>query len=134
MKGAADRGGVQVGRRARQSTPRSHLVKFFLTDEELEKLSVVASHEGLARGAFAAESALAAARGSAMPNSSPLRDSLVELMRAPGLVRRMGINLNRRVRTAADRARLDFPYGSRKLQVASLPSLELWPDWPSRLA
>jgi len=30
-----------------------HLVKFFLTDEELAELSDAASHAGLAKGAFA---------------------------------------------------------------------------------
>jgi hypothetical protein len=74
-----------------------HLVKFFLTDEELAELSDAASHAGLAKGAFAAEAALAAARGSVNPADSPLRDALVELMRAAGLVRRIGVNLNQAV-------------------------------------
>ena len=73
------------------------MVKFFLTDQELAELSDAASHAGLAKGAFAAESALAAARGSANPAGSPLRDALVELMRATGLVRRIGVNLNQAV-------------------------------------
>jgi hypothetical protein len=72
-------------------------VKFFLTDKELADLSDAASHAGLARGAFAAEAALAAARGSAEPVGSPLRDALIELMRAAGLVRRIGVNLNQAV-------------------------------------
>jgi hypothetical protein len=72
------------------------LVKFFLADEELAELSAAASHAGLAKGAFAAEAALAAARGAA-PDSRPLRDALVELMRAAGLVRRVGVNLNQAV-------------------------------------
>ena len=79
-----------AGRRSRQSTPRPHLVKFFLTEEELADLSDAARHAGLAKGAFAAEAALTAARGSAMPVGSALRDALVELMRATGLVRRIG--------------------------------------------
>jgi len=93
----ADRELGQAGRRPRQPAPRSHLVKFFLTDEELADLSNAASHAGLAKGAFAAEAALAAARGSAVPVGSPLRDALVELMRATGLVRRIGVNLNQAV-------------------------------------
>jgi hypothetical protein len=68
-------------------------VKFFLTDEELADLSNAARHAGLAKGAFAAEAALTVARGSAVPVGSPLRDALIELMRATGLVRRIGINL-----------------------------------------
>jgi hypothetical protein len=72
-------------------------VKFFLTDEELEELSVAAGRAGLAKGAFAAESALAVARGSMRPDGSPLRVALVELMRAAGLARRIGVNLNQAV-------------------------------------
>jgi hypothetical protein len=77
--------------------PRPYLVKFFLADDELAELSDAASHAGLAKGAFAAEAALAAARGSAVPVGSPLRDVLVELIRATGLVRRIGVNLNQAV-------------------------------------
>jgi hypothetical protein len=87
----------QAGRRSRQPTPRLHLVKFFLTDEELADLSGAARRAGLAKGAFAAEAALTAARCSAVPVGSPLRDALVELMRATGLVRRIGVNLNQAV-------------------------------------
>jgi hypothetical protein len=72
-------------------------VKFFLADEELAELSAAAGHVGMARGAFAAEAALAAAHGSAAQVGSPLRDALVELMRAAGLVRRIGVNLNQAV-------------------------------------
>jgi len=95
VRDVADRG--QAGRRSRQSTPRMHLVKFFLTDEELAELSDAASRAGLAKGAFATEAALAAARSPANPVGSPLRDALVELMRATGLVRRIGVNLNQAV-------------------------------------
>lgn len=63
VKGITDRERVQAGRRSRQATPRPNLVKFFLADEELVELSTAAGHAGLARGAFAAEAALAAARG-----------------------------------------------------------------------
>jgi hypothetical protein len=72
-------------------------VKFFLADEELAELTDAADRAGLAKGAFAAEAALAAARGSAVPVGLPLRDALVELMRATGLVRRIGVNLNQAV-------------------------------------
>jgi hypothetical protein len=97
VKGDADQARRSAGRRSRQSTPRPHLVKFFLADEELAELSDAASHAGLAKGAFAAEATLAAARGSAVPIGLPLRDALVELMRATGLVRRIGVNLNQAV-------------------------------------
>jgi hypothetical protein len=97
VKGDAGRERGLVRRRSRQPVQRSHLVKFFLTDDELAELSAAASHAGLAKGAFAAEAALAAARGAVAPDSSPLRDALVELMRAAGLVRRIGVNLNQAV-------------------------------------
>jgi hypothetical protein len=97
VKSDADRERGRAGRRSRQSTPRPHLVKFFLTDDELADLSDAARHVGLAKGAFAAEAALTAARGTAAPVGSPLRDALVELMRATGLVRRIGVNLNQAV-------------------------------------
>ena len=77
VRDAANRELGQAGRRSRQSTPRPHLVKFFLTDGELADLSDAARHAGLAKGAFAAEAALTAARGSAVPVGSPLRDALV---------------------------------------------------------
>ena len=67
VKGIANRERGRAGRRARQDSPRPHLVKFFLTDLEMAELGAAASRAGLAKGAFAAEAALAAARGSAIP-------------------------------------------------------------------
>ena len=84
-------------RRSRQATPRLRLVKFFLTDEELAELDEAAGQAGLARGAFAAEVTMAAARGRSARISAPLREALVELMSAAGLVRRVGANLNQAV-------------------------------------
>jgi hypothetical protein len=89
--------GQTVRRRSRQAAPRPRLVKFFLTDGELAELDDAASRAGLARGAFAAEAAMAAARRVSMPASSPAREALVELMTAAGLVRRVGTNLNQAV-------------------------------------
>jgi hypothetical protein len=86
-----------VRRRSRQAVPRPLLVKFFLTDEELAVLDEAAGQAGLARGAFAAEVTLAAARGRSARAGSPLREVLVELMAAAGLVRRVGTNLNQAV-------------------------------------
>jgi Bacterial mobilisation protein (MobC) len=88
---------ARPGRRSRQPAPRSHLVKFFLTDGELAELNASACRAGLARGAFAAEAALSVARGSGMPTSPQFREALVEFMRAAGLVRRIGVNLNQAV-------------------------------------
>jgi hypothetical protein len=84
-------------RRSRQAPSRLRLVKFFLTDEELAELDEAAGQAGLARGAFAAEVTMAAARGRSARISAPLREALVELMSAAGLVRRIGTNLNQAV-------------------------------------
>ena len=86
-----------VRRRSRQAAPRMRLVKFFLTDGELAELDEAAGQAGLARGAFAAEVTMAAARGRSARISAPLREALVELMSAAGLVRRIGTNLNQAV-------------------------------------
>ena len=52
---------------------------------------------GAARGAFAAEVILASPRGAPVRAHSPLREPLVELMSAAGLVRRIGTTLNQAV-------------------------------------
>src|SRR5215472_12239286 len=86
-----------VRRRSRQAASRPKVVQFSLTEEEFGEVSRAAEGSGMARGAFAAEAALAAARGGPAPASSPLRDALVEVMTAAGLVRRAGTNLNQAV-------------------------------------
>ncbi len=84
-QGAVITSGVAtVRRRSRQVVPRVRLVKFFLTDEELAELDDAAGQAGLARGAFAAEVTMAAARGRSATISAPLREALVELMSAAG--------------------------------------------------
>jgi hypothetical protein len=95
MTGAA--GQAAARRRSRQAVPRPRLVKFFVTDEELAELEQAADRAGLARGAFAAEAAMAAARGTSSPVNSLAREALVEVMTAAGLVRRAGTNLNQAV-------------------------------------
>jgi hypothetical protein len=72
-------------------------VGFSLTDEEFGDLDAAAARAGLARGAYAAEAALSVARGAACPADSPLREALGEFIRAAGLVRRIGVNLNQAV-------------------------------------
>jgi hypothetical protein len=61
------------------------------------EVSEAAARSGLARGAFAAEAALATARGMQARVWSPLRVAVAELMAAAGLVRRVGTNLNQAV-------------------------------------
>jgi len=73
------------------------VVQFKLTDEEFIEVSRAAERLGLARGAFAAEAAVAAATGGEPPALSPLREALTEVMTAAGLVRRAGTNLNQAV-------------------------------------
>ena len=50
-------------RRSRQAVSRPKVVQFSLTEEEFDEVSAAAARSGLARGAFAAEATLAAARG-----------------------------------------------------------------------
>jgi hypothetical protein len=83
-----------VRRRSRQAVPRPKVVQFSLTEEEFDEVSAAAARSGLARGAFAADVTLAAARGTQSRAGSPVREALVELMAAAGLVRRVGTNLN----------------------------------------
>jgi hypothetical protein len=89
--------GAAVRRRSRQAVSRPKVVQFSLTEEEFAEVSAAAERSGLAKGAFAAGAALAAARGARAPDPSPIREALVEVMTAAGLVRRAGTNLNQAV-------------------------------------
>jgi hypothetical protein len=84
-------------RRPRQPSQRSRTVRFALSEAELAELEAAAARAGLARGAYAATTALAAARGTGPARDDGLRDLLAELVRAAGLVRRIGVNLNQAV-------------------------------------
>jgi hypothetical protein len=85
-------------RRSRQLAPRERTVRFGLSDEEFAELEAAAARAGQARGAFAAEAALAAARGeTVLTAGDQLADVLAELIRAAGLVRRIGVNLNQAI-------------------------------------
>jgi len=90
-------GSVPLGRRSRQLAKRCRRVEFSLTDEEFGDLDAAATRAGLARGAYAAEAALSVARGVACPADNPFREALGEFIRAAGLVRRIGVNLNQAV-------------------------------------
>jgi hypothetical protein len=89
--------GGAVRRRSREAAPRPKVVQFSLTQEEFDQVSCAAAKAGMARGAFAAEVTLAAARGLQARAASPLREALGELMVTAGLVRRIGTNLNQAV-------------------------------------
>jgi hypothetical protein len=86
-----------VRRRSRQAVSRPKVVQFSLTEEEFDEVSAAAARSGLARGAFAADVTLAAVQGTQSKAGSPVREALVELMAAAGLVRRVGTNLNQAV-------------------------------------
>jgi hypothetical protein len=90
-------GDPQGSRRSKQGGRRPHKVEFRLTDEELELLEEAARRSGRARGAYAAEVTLAAAQGGSAAGSTAFREALGELIRAAGLVRRIGVNLNQAV-------------------------------------
>ena len=79
------------------SAPRRARVGFVLTDQEYAAVQAAAGRAGLARGAYAAQVVLAAAQETAPGAEAPLRVALAELIRASGLVRRIGVNLNQAV-------------------------------------
>jgi hypothetical protein len=95
--GQAD-GSGQGRRRARQPVPRTRRVEFTLTGEEYAVVIAAAAQAGLARRAYAAQSALAAAAsGRLICDEEPLGQVLIELMRAAGLIHRIAANLNQAV-------------------------------------
>ena len=88
----------QGRRRARQPVPRTRVVEFTLTGEEYAVLAEAARRAGMARRAYAATAVLdAAANGTTVSGHDPLELVLIELMRAAGLVRRIGTNINQAV-------------------------------------
>jgi hypothetical protein len=89
--------GARPRRRTRNQGRRGRTVRFALTDAEYAELSDAARRTGLARGAYAAEAALSAARGMAATPDATLRDAFHALDRAALLVRRIGVNLNQAV-------------------------------------
>ena len=84
-------------RRARQWVKRSRTIRFDLSESEFGEIRAAAEQAGLAKGAFVAQAALAVARGGGLPPESPHRQALGEFIRAAGLVRRIGVNLNQAV-------------------------------------
>ena len=93
----AGRGEAQGSRRPRQQARRSRRVGFSLTGEEYALLEAAAGRAGRATAAYAAEAALTAAQGRSMEQDTLFHELLRELMRASGLVRRIGVNLNQAV-------------------------------------
>jgi hypothetical protein len=87
----------QGSRRKRQQPGMSRRVHFSLTEQELTALEEAAGRTGLSRGAFAAQVVLAHVNASGAGPEAPDREALRELVRAAGLVRRIGVNLNQAV-------------------------------------
>jgi Mobilization protein NikA len=113
--------GSRVRRRARQTVKRPRTVRFDLTEDEYGELGAAAERAGLAKGAFAAEAALAAARGTETPRDGPFREALAELVRSAGLVRRIGVNLNQavaRLNATGQRSGDLLPYAAESLRRA----------------
>jgi hypothetical protein len=113
----------QGGRRSRQGAKRPHRVEFTLTDDELGLLEGAARRSGRSRGAYAAEAALAAARGRSVSGNAALAEALGELVRASGLVRRIGVNLNQavaRLNATGQRSGDLLPYARESLRRAEM--------------
>jgi hypothetical protein len=113
--------GSRLRRRSRQSTGRVRSVRFGLTDEEYRELDTAAAQAGMAKGAYAAMATLAAARGLLNPADSPFRQALTELIRAAGLVRRIGVNLNQAVaklNATGQRSADLLPYAAESMRRA----------------
>ena len=110
-------------RRARQAVKRSRTIRFDLTEAEFGEVRAAADQAGLARGAFAARAALAVARGGGLSDESPQRQALGEFIRAAGLVRRIGVNLNQAVaklNATGQRSGDLLPYAAESLRRVHL--------------
>ena len=110
-------------RRARQAVRRSRTIRFDLTEAEFGEIGAAAEQAGLAKGAFAARAALVVARGGGLPDESPQRRALGEFIRAAGLVRRIGVNLNQavaRLNATGQRSGDLLPYAAESIRRARL--------------
>ena len=112
----------QGSRRPRQQG-RRYRVHFSLTAGELAAVEEAAGRAGLARGAYAAQVVLAAAGGTTAGPEAPAREALRELVRASGLVRRIGVNLNQAVaklNATGQRSGDLLPYAAESLRRARM--------------
>jgi hypothetical protein len=112
---------AQGSRRPRQQTGRPHRVEFTLTKQEFTALETAAGRAGLARGAYAAQVVLAHIQGTGTGPEAPLREALRELVRASGMVRRIGTNLNQAVaklNATGQRSGDLLPYAAESLRRA----------------
>ncbi len=110
-------------RRARQGVKRSCTIRFDLSEREFGEVQAAAERAGLAKGAFAAQAVLAVARGGGLPPDSPHLQALSEFIRAAGLVRRIGVNLNQAVaklNATGQRSGDLLPYAAESIRRAQL--------------
>lgn len=108
-------------RRPREAAARTRSIRLSLTDEEFDEIGAAAASSGLARGAYAAQAALAAARGKVFLADSPLHQALSELIRSAGAVRRIGASLDRaasRMSAAGQRSADLLPYAAESFRKA----------------
>lgn len=89
--------GSRSRRRPREQAARCRTVRFDLTEDEFAEVEEAAGRAQMAKGAYAAEATLSAARGTAVEPDTAFREALAELMRASGLVRKIGTLLNQAV-------------------------------------
>ena len=126
MESAQDERGLgrtRPRRRSRQPVKRTRTVRFDLSEEEFGEVGAAADRAGLAKGAYAAQVVLSAARGAAVPGESPLREALGEFIRAAALVRRIGVNLNQAVaklNATGQRSGDLLPYAAESIRRAQL--------------
>jgi hypothetical protein len=132
MSKLIERGGLIAGfaegrrprRRPRQAVKRSRTLRFDLTEDEFSEIEAAAADIGLAKGAFAAQATLTAARHRAgIRADSVLHEALGEFIRAAGLVRRIGVNLNQavaRLNATGQRSGDLLPYARESLHRAEV--------------
>jgi hypothetical protein len=89
--------GSQGSRRSRRQARRGYRVEFTLDAAEFAAVQDAAGRAGLSRGAYAAQVVLAAAQGGGAGPGGVPGEALRELIRAAGLIRRIGVNLNQAV-------------------------------------
>ncbi len=98
-------------------------MRFGLSDDEFCEVAAAAERAGMAKGAYAAHVVLSAARSGAVQTDAPLREALGEFMRAAGLVRRIGVNLNQAVaklNATGQRSGDLLPYAAESVRRAQL--------------
>jgi hypothetical protein len=88
---------VEVRKRAYVPSRRRRRCDTRFTEEEFAVIETAAARAGLTPTGYVAEAALAVARGTAPPSTSPLRELVVELAQLRTQVRRVGTNLNQAV-------------------------------------